>query len=157
MDFFLPVHHRSVTGYERVLNVFIQCDRFHNVFIPSSYRSTPSSCRLLAAGAAGQSFEHAQNFRRVPPGVNKRQRPINVLPALITNHRVRSPFSTVRRHFRARWHKVGLHGRVWESLYISLICYLLFLVDKLQVSLQCYIVFSRKEGKCNCLSHIEIH
>ena len=53
---FWPVHHRSVTVYERVVNVFIQCDRFHNVFISSSYRSTPSSCRLLVAGGTRRKF-----------------------------------------------------------------------------------------------------
>ena len=46
----------ALLHYERVVNVFIQCDRFHNVFIPSSYRSTPSSCRLLVAGATRPKF-----------------------------------------------------------------------------------------------------
>ena len=68
VDFFLPVHHRSVTGYERVVNVFIQCDRFHNVFIPSSYRSTPSSCRLLAAGASRPKFWTCPKLSPGPTG-----------------------------------------------------------------------------------------
>jgi len=58
----------SVTGYERVVNVFIQCDRFHNVFIPSSYRSTPSSCRLLAAGASRPKFWTCPKLSPGPTG-----------------------------------------------------------------------------------------
>ena len=87
------------------MSVLWTCSYSVTVFITYSYRPHTVQHRPLAAYLwpvpPGQSFEHAQNFRRVPPGVNKRQRPINVLPALITNHRVPSPFSTVRRHLAA--------------------------------------------------------
>ena len=93
--------------HERVHNGLVPARRPYTVHLPSSYRVLTVCHRLYPHG---ESFGHAQNFRRVSPAANG---PPTCSPiAQLSPRRVPSPCSTIRTKFTTRWHTVGLAGTV---------------------------------------------
>ena len=81
-------------------------DRVHSGLVPA-----PRPLTVLILGShLVNSFELAQNFRRLSPRLAGRQRATNVFTDRSTPRRVPPPCSTVRTKFTTRWHTVGLAG-----------------------------------------------